>query len=404
VALLTGLVVALPGAAQEAPAPDELQRLRESLEDDRRRLAEQQRRLAEQQRMIARQREVLSQQQAEIEELASTIRRRLGDAAAPAETEPPQVAAGAEAEARRRPDIAVLAERGGVLTDENQLVVEPSFEYIRSDVARAEITGFTVLPTIVFGDIEVTEASRDTLIAATTVRYGVTDRLEVEAKIPYVHRDDTTIRRSVGVPSAAPEAGSATGSDIGDVELAASYQLNDGAGGWPFFVGNLRVSLPTGTDPFEVPRDPVSGAEEELPTGTGFYTIEPSLTAIYPTDPAVLFGTLSYGWTPERDVGGTFGEVDPGDTVGFGLGLGVALNDALSFSMAYSHDMVFKTKQDGRTPPTATNLQLGSLQLGTSFRVNPRVSIDTTFSFGVTEDAPDMRALIRVPIRFDLGA
>ncbi len=65
---------------------------------------------------------------------------------------------------------------------------------------------------------------------------------------------------------------------------------------------------------------------------------------------------------------------------------------------------VFKTERDGRTPFTATNLQLGSLQLGTSFSVNPRVSIDTTFTVGVTEDAPDMRALVRVPIRFDLGA
>jgi hypothetical protein len=34
--------------------------------------------------------------------------------------------------------------------------------------------------------------------------------------------------------------------------------------------------------------------ETQLPTGTGFWAFEPSVTVIYPTDPAVLYTTLNY--------------------------------------------------------------------------------------------------------------
>ncbi|WP_321396659.1 transporter [Emcibacter sp.] len=265
---------------------------------------------------------------------------------------------------------------------------------------RAEVTGFTILPGILIGNVTVRQANRDTLVPSLTTRYGITNRLEVEAKVPFVYRNDTTIGRPVGEPASADLLSSASGSDIGDVELALHYQINSGGGGWPFLVGNLRLKAPTGSDPFEVARDPVTGVELELPTGTGFWSVQPSLTAIFPSDPAVLFANLNYTWNMKRTIGGIYGVVDPGDSIGASLGLGLALNDKLSVSASYDHSIVMKTRQNGEYSPVASTLQLGTLLFGGSYRFSDKSSISLTIGTGITEDAPDLRVSIRYPYTF----
>ena len=84
------------------------------------------------------------------------------------------------------------------------------------------------------------------------------------------------------------------GDNIGDIDVTARYQLTNAHGGWPFLIGNLQATAPTGTDPFKVARSPASGVQLEAPTGSGFWSVYPSLTAILPSDPAVLFGSVGY--------------------------------------------------------------------------------------------------------------
>ena len=64
--------------------------------------------------------------------------------------------------------------------------------------------------------------------------------------------------------------------------------------GRAFLVANLQAVAPTGTDPFKIRRS-ATGNPLEAATGAGFWSISPSVTAILPTDPAVLFGTIGYG-------------------------------------------------------------------------------------------------------------
>ena len=138
------------------------------------------------------------------------------------------------------------------------------------------------------------------------------------------------------------------GSGLGDVEAAIRYQIN-GRGPGPYWVANLRVKSRTGEDPFEVDRERLSVPDQdgnqvligevftEQPTGSGFRAVQPSLSWVYPTDPAVLFGSVSYLWNLERDVGGDFGKIDPGDVIGVNFGLGFAINERTSFSLGYDH-------------------------------------------------------------------
>jgi hypothetical protein len=160
----------------------------------------------------------------------------------------------------------------------------------------------------------------------------------------------------------------------------------------------LRVKTRTGKDPFSDNTDPVSGLQSELPTGSGFYGVQPSLTAIYPSDPAVFFGNISYLRSFERDLGGTFGKIKPGDAIGFTMGMGLSLNEKASFSIAYDHATVLRTRQNGLLVPTTSTTQLGSLLFGTSYRLNAKSTFNVTLGVGVTEEAPNVQLTFRVPI------
>jgi len=297
---------------------------------------------------------------------------------------------------RERPDVPLIVEQGGVLLKKGALVIEPSAEFSLVETNSAEVSGFTVLPAILIGNFNISEVTRETLTAALTARVGITNRLEFEVRVPYIYRNDRVTARPVGTGSSADETSNFNGDGIGDIEFAAHYQINDGSGGLPFFVGNLRAKSDTGESPFDVDTD-ATGNPTELPTGTGFWSLQPSITMILPTDPAVIFGNINYTWNIERNIDG-FGDIDPGDSFGGSLGVGFALNEKVSLSMAYDHTYLLETKQGGNT--LSNPLHIGRALLGGSYRLSPDTSLNLNIGIGVTELAPDIQTQLRVPITF----
>lgn len=340
---------------------------------------------------------------------------------ASAPTRPIQVGQGAEErvgteapetegqeEFRRPPPIEAIPEIGGVLTPRGVLQVEPSIEYVNSNVNRFTFRGIEVVEAVLLGVIEAEDADRDVVRGEATLRYGLTNRLEVEAAVPYVYRNDrvTTLVDPAGTETPRSVTNEVDGSGLGDVEFAGHYQINQGLNDWPFFVGNMRVKTTTGEGPFDIDRD-ATGVPTELATGSGFWSLEPSLTVIYPTDPAVLFANVGYTFNlPEdinQDVGGAFiGNVDPGDTFSFSFGLGLGLNERTSLTLGYQHDFIdgTTTEIDGEEFES-NSLDVGSLLFGASYRVTDSIRANLNTRVGVTEDAPDVRLTLRVPISFD---
>ena len=305
------------------------------------------------------------------------------------------------------PEVSVLVDRGGVLTPGGSLIMEPAIEYTKATSNQLNFRGISIVEGFLVGIIEATDSDRDTISPSITSRLGITDRLELEAKVPYVIRDDRVTSTVTGPSGDFTVDEEVDGEGLGDVEVALHYQINDGTGGWPFFIGNVRYKSNTGEGPFDVDRD-ADGVPKELATGSGFHAVEPSLTVIYPSDPAVLFANVSYLWNIEENVnervgGSRIGDVDPGDSLGISFGLGVALNERLSFSLGYQHDFVFKTETeiDGSTFDSE-ELSVGSLLFGSSYQITDRVGATLTAEIGATEDAPDVRMMLRVPVRFDL--
>ncbi len=309
-----------------------------------------------------------------------------------------------EAAPETRPEVSVLSDVGGVLTPRGRLVVDPSFEFSHTAVNKFFFSGVQIVDAVLIGAIEATDARRDSFTPSIGARYGVTNRIEVDARVPYSIRDDV---ESDPLDASSPLSRELSANDLGDVEFGAHYQINDGTAGWPYFIGNLRFKTTTGTGPFDVAFDS-QGRQRELPTGSGFYTLEPSVTVLYPTDPVVLFGNIGYAVNLPDDVDKTigsqfFGKVDPGDNLRTSFGIGFGINQQVSMSLGYEHSYVFETDSeiDGVTVKSDP-AQVGSFLFGLSLAVTDRISTNLNVAVGATEDAPDVRIGISTPISIDL--
>ena len=257
----------------------------------------------------------------------------------------------------------------------------------------------------------------NTWTAALTARTGLTNRMEVEAKIPYVYRTDDTIRRPLATASQT-QAGSsidqlfnADGQDIGDIEFSARYQLNVARADEPIYIASLRFKTRTGSDQFDSTNVSVPGFGpllKDLPTGSGFYSLQPGITFLFPSDPVIFFGGVNYQYSFERDVdikeevnGTIISEmrtVQPGGVFGFNFGMGLALNNRSSFSVGYDHASVGIAKIDGEDDRLGVRVQLGTLMFGYAYRFSPKTSLNVSLGVGVTRDTPDLTLTVRLPM------
>jgi hypothetical protein len=306
-------------------------------------------------------------------------------------------------ESERRPEIQALASVGGVLTPNGALTLEPSLEYANLQTNRFFFSGTEIVNAVFIGGLEATNARRNTLTPALSARYGLTNDIEITTRAPYVYRAD---RESSGVNTDALSR-SVYGQGIGDVELGVNYQLPTNIGD-AFYIANLRLKSPTGRGPFDVPYDS-TGLQRRLPTGSGFWAVDPSVTLVKPVDPVVLFANLGYTINIAQDVDktipgvGFFGRVDPGDALHTTLGLGFAINDKISLSLGYEHNYLMSTSSvvSGVTAQSE-DLQIGSFLAGVSYQLTPRTTANFNVYVGATRDAPDVRLLLSVPMTFDL--
>ena len=297
--------------------------------------------------------------------------------------------------------VAAVPEGQGVLTRAGHLIFEPSIEYTRSSTNRLVFRGIELIPGIQIGLIEATDADRDTLVGTGSLRYGISDRLEVEVRVPYLYRNDrieVVQQRDEGIVRsiALREDG------VGDAEFSLRYQFNRPVGQQPIFVGSLRVKSDTGKGPFDIGYDEF-GVATGLATGSGFWAVQPGLNFLMPSDPAVIYGGVAYLYHIPRDVNKLVGEVmvgrvDPGDAVSANIGFGFALNPRFSFSLGYRHNYIFPTRSEiGDTIQKSNYIHVGSLNFGMSYRLTERDVLNLGFEIGVTEDAPDVSITLRMP-------
>ncbi|AXK40589.1 transporter [Crenobacter cavernae] len=311
---------------------------------------------------------------------------------------------------QRVKNISTAFEKPGVLTPRGSFVFDPSIQFSTTSSNRVAILGYTIVPALTVGVVDVRSVSRNTFVVALGGRYGVTNRLEIEGRIPYVNQHDSSVSRPIGDPAVSDKVFNTNGNGIGDVQVGLRYQLNDPVGGDPFYIASLRVQAPTGEGPFDVPYDSATNLQTKVPTGSGFWGVQVGGSAVLPSDPAVFFGGVSYQWnrpedvdktlniTPGNNVTQRIGRVDPGDVFQFNFGMGFAINNKSSFSIGYDHNAIFRTKINGQYAADAQRLiHVGSLLFGYSYTTNPRESVNLILGVGTTRDSPDVQITLRAP-------
>lgn len=399
-------------AAQAAQAPAEIVAKLNALEAE---IKAQRERLARQDALIAEQQRQLEMMKFSLENTTLSDIRGAGVAQA-APTRQPAVLSGPDLPDRPvgeappapevRAEVQAIPQEQGVLTPEGYLVFDPSLEYTRSSTNRLVFRGIELIPGIQIGLIEATDADRDTLVGTAAIRYGITNRLEVEARLPYLYRNDrieVVQQRDEGIVRQIR----LREQDFGDAEFSFRYQLNRPRPLKPIWVASLRVKSDTGIGPFDIDYDEF-GVATGLATGSGFWAFQPGMNFLLPSDPVVLYGGLSYLYHMPRDINKTVGDafigrVDPGDAISANVGFGFALNPRFSFSWGYRHNYIFPSKTEiGDTVERSNRLQVGSMNFGMSYRFTERQTVNLGFEFGVTEDAPDVSITLRMPFGFQL--
>jgi uncharacterized coiled-coil protein SlyX len=407
--------------AGEVPQPDRLQILQTQLAEQSAKLEALQTQLSEQQDIIASLREAVGEKILE-QQRGGSANSGVGAATlamAAAETTPPTQPVG-EAPKRetRAPEVARIFSEPTALTRSGDFVLEPSVQssYWASD--RVALVGYTVIPAILIGLVDVRRVKTTNMVGSLTARLGIGNRFEIEARAPYLYTSVDTVSREILTGSAQDNVFNAEGDGLGDVDATIRFQFNKGDYSKPFWLGWLRYRWNTGRDPFEVITDCVqrcvanttgTGLPLETPTGTGFNAAQAGVTWLYASDPAVFFGGVSYLHNfPRTGLSRTLllgereflGEIEPGNIMGFNVGMGLALNEKASFSIGYDQSIIGKTQQNGVEVPGAVRTTLGNLLLGVSYRYNQHSTLNLSVGVGVTRDTPDVSFTMRAPITF----
>lgn len=307
--------------------------------------------------------------------------------------------------------LTALADKGGAAPERSKvrLVIEPSFEYDHISSQNTSISGFTIFEAILIGQVVVEKLKRDIYIPAMTFRLGYKD-LEGSIKIPYLFRQDKAVFPEPGGAGAIGER-SFSDNGMGDLQPYIYYHvLNEGR--WrpwvPDTILRMGMNIPTGQDPYSLTRTNVPGlglVPTTFPTGTGHWGLSWGSTFVKSADPAILFLSVAYFYNFGRNVGSSgsppidYGTIKLGNSFEYNIGFILALQEKFSINLALNQRITGKTSRDGFNLPD-TNINAIAFNIGATYVVNPKFSLDFLVGIGLTPDAPDASLLVRMPMTF----
>jgi hypothetical protein len=323
-------------------------------------------------------------------------------------TEPVQVGeANRDGDAQRREQEKALVVREHAPLFERRFTVDAGMTYSYYDRRQLALSGFLALDAIFLGNINLDQSKASVATLDLTGRYGLTDRISLEASVPYVWRDSRFVSAGAGGSSTQVSEVNINSSGVGDASVAVYYQLFKESARLPDLVASLRVHAPTGRDPFGLKLISPDGdndnlnVPESLPTGTGVWNATLNLSALRTYDPVIMFANLGYTvYRPQDfdDISPVLDQVSPaevalGNALQVSGGLAIALNDrsAVSFSVSSSFAAATHTTVPGqpeqRVAGSASNST--ALNIGATYAMPSGWTFNGQVAAGLTPDAPN---------------
>ncbi len=323
----------------------------------------------------------------------------------------PEVVGERPSEEYREPTVNLLSDVGGILSAKGAFYLEPQINLSTSSDNRFFFNGVEIVDSLLIGIINATDTDRTSATFSQGFRYGMTNRIELDASVPFVAQENRVSGVQIDGQNSALQ--NLNNSGIGDVTAGVHLQLNEGKK-FPYTIANLRVKAPSGEGPFDIDQ------ASETPTGSGYWTIEPSMTFIQPADPAVLFANVGYQYNMKQNinrfVGGEdtprsfFRTSDPGDAIRTSFGIGLSLNEDLSLNFGYDQSYIFSSRlkisaeeQISEESPVLDSegqaVTIGSLLFGISYNPVEKLGISLNTTIGATDEAPDATVSLKARYR-----
>ncbi|HOY10144.1 MAG TPA: transporter [Candidatus Omnitrophota bacterium] len=277
-----------------------------------------------------------------------------------------------------------LVQKGSILLPKGKLQFEPSLTYAHFSSNRININGFSILPILVIGDINTEKVKRDVFIHTWAFKYGLLHNLQTEVRVPGRFEYD----RVTNTDSTTYDQTDSKGG-LGDIQVSISRQIGWEHGIMPDLVASLSVKSNTGDEPYNT----------DIAMGTGHWAVSGALVGAKASDPAVVFGSINYTYNIPRGDIENFGEVDPGDSIGYSLGTAIALSYQTAINFSFDHTVTGKMNRDGRDVPGSFQ-NAANFKTGFNWALSERASMDFAVSLGLTSDAPDMTFEVRFPYSF----
>jgi len=275
-----------------------------------------------------------------------------------------------------------MQQKGSVLLAKGRRIFEPGFTYAHFSTNRINIQGVTILDVFTIGPVSTQKIQRDMLIQTFGFKYGLADNLQGEMRIPFRYEFD----RISNSDQTAEETRSKGG--LGDIDFSIARQIGWEEGWKPDLIASLGVKTNTG--------EPIYN--NQIALGTGHWALRGSLVAAKSSDPAVIFGSLSYTHSFKRSFS-NYGEVAPGDTIGYSLGTAIALSYKTAINFSFDHSLTQKMKRGGEEV-VGSFVNAANFKTGLNWALNEKASVDLSAAMGLTADSPDFTIEVRVPIYF----
>jgi len=318
----------------------------------------------------------------------------------PSPPTPPAPDESERARAQKAQDQALL-ERGAILLRKGTLQIEPSIEYDKFGGNNVQISGVSIFDAIIIGTIRVDANDVDLITGNMRLRYGLLNRVQIDGNVPYVYRRD---REILGIGTPNLQERTTSNQRLGDVELGLSAQPIIGRGWIPNVLVRVSTKIPTGESGFQIPTIKIPNTNETRlvrpPTGSGFWSVGATATAVWSIDPVVLFAGGGYTMNFARKWG-EFGRIDPGDTVQFFAGLNFALNERVSFNFSFIDQYSFYTKRDHQKVLNTQATDARAI-IGASIGLTRNVNLTVNTGIGLTTQAPKFTFLVALPITLQL--
>lgn len=324
--------------------------------------------------------------------------RALTAATQPERSAPSQEYDKEEELARAALDRALLS-HGSLLLRPGTIEFDNGMTYSNASSDRLQINGFTVNPVLIIGDIVSERTERDVILSSLTARMGLPHDLQLDVRVPYGYQSERVL-------TADNKKTSQRFLGLGDLEVGVTRQLRHGRGHGVDILGAFRWKSTTGPDPYDVT------SPQPATLGTGFNSLQGSLTAVKSSDPLVFFGSLSYAANlsatkliqtsgPDGQSQLTPEHLKLGNTIGFQVGTALAVNPETSLNFALDQQFTRSTSLNGQSLP-GTYLSVAYFRVGTSYIYAPGRSVDLGLGIGLSRGAPNFQFSANYQLRFSM--